>query len=81
MGFAAGLASDTSTRDAIVSKLQYYLKNGPDQRPWPNLYGVINGSAPANSFNTPNVGGVYSLLVREYVFLYMQGTNLTAILV
>jgi hypothetical protein len=67
MTFAAGLVPDTTARDSIISKVQYYIQNAPDQRPWSSLYGVVNGSATADNFNKPNVGGVFALLVREYV--------------
>jgi hypothetical protein len=68
MTFAAGLVPDTTTRDNIISKVQYYIKNAPDNMPWSSLYQVINGSAVTGSFNEVNVGGVFALLVREYVF-------------
>jgi hypothetical protein len=75
MMFAAGLVPDTTVRDSIVTKVQYYIKNAPDDLPWSSLYQVVNGSAATNSFNEPNVGGVFALLVREYVFSSFLGID------
>jgi hypothetical protein len=37
MAFAAGLVPDTDTRDALLSKAQSYIQNGPIHSPWGSL--------------------------------------------
>ncbi|KAG8806308.1 hypothetical protein FRC18_006189 [Serendipita sp. 400] len=66
MIFAAGVTSDITTRNLIISAAQDYIQNGKDDMPWPSIYDSIGGNATvAGVYNRPAVGGVYALLVKD----------------
>lgn len=75
MVWAAALVPDVQTRDAILSKVQYYLQNGADSLPWPSTYSSTMGNRTSTGgSNRPDIGGVYALLVKDLASVQSGGS-------
>jgi hypothetical protein len=73
MTFAAGLVPDTTIRDGIISKIQ---KMHQINSRWSSLYGVVNGSAAADSFNKPDI---YFTGLRQCFLFFFEIDNIPTV--